>query len=67
MNPLAQLLQNPQMLFKRVNDFAQKFQQQSNGVTPQQMVQNLLNQGKMSQAEFNQYRDMVNRITSMHY
>lgn len=68
MNPqLMQLLQRPQQLMQQVSSFAQQFQQQYNNVTPQQMVQNLLNEGKMSQAQFNQYRNMANQITGMKF
>ena len=65
MNPLQMLMSNPQQLFNQVNNFAQQLQQQSNGMTPQQMVQNMLNSGKLSQAQFNQLRDIANKITGM--
>ena len=64
MNPqLMQLFQNPQMLQQKLTEFAQQLQ--SSNMTPQQMVQNMLNSGKMSQAQFNQYRDIVNKFTGM--
>ena len=65
MNPLQMLMQNPQQLFQQVNNFAQQLQQQSKGMTPQQMVQNMLNNGQLSQAQFNQYRNIANKITGM--
>ena len=65
MNPLQMLIQNPQQLFQQVNNFAGQLRQQNNGLTPQQIVQNMLNQGKMSQAQFNQFRDIANKITGM--
>ena len=65
MNPLQMLMQNPQQLFQQVNNFAGQLRQQNNGLTPQQIVQNMLNQGKMSQAQFNQFRDIANKITGM--
>ena len=58
-------MQNPQQLFQQVNNFAGQLRQQNNGLTPQQIVQNMLNQGKMSQAQFNQFRDIANKITGM--
>ena len=64
MNPM-QMLQNPQQLFQQVNNFAQQLQQQSNGMTPQQMVQNLLNSGKVSQGQYEQARSFVNKLTGM--
>lgn len=41
----------------------QNFQNQMMGVNPQQKVQELLNSGKMSQQQFNQLRNIVNRLT----
>ena len=64
MNPM-QMFQNPQQLFQQVNNFAQQLQQQSNGMTPQQMVQNLLNSGKVSQGQYEQARNWVNKLTGM--
>ena len=64
MNPM-QMFQNPQQLFQQVNNFAQQLQQQSNGMTPQQMVQNLLNSGKVSQGQYEQARSIVNKLTGM--
>ena len=64
MNPM-QMFQNPQQLFQQVNNFAQMLSQQSNGMTPQQMVQNLLNSGKVSQGQYEQARSIVNKITGM--
>ena len=47
-------------------NFAQQFQQQST-ISPQQKVQELLNTGQMSQQQFNQLRDIANRITGKNY
>lgn len=46
------------------NQFAQ-FQQNlsSQGINPQQKVQELLNSGQMSQQQFEQLRQMANQIT----
>lgn len=60
---LNQLLQNPLLFRQQLNDFARQFQ---NGANPQQLVQQLLNSGKMSQAQFNQFRDIANQLTGMH-
>ena len=57
---MQNLMSNPQMFLQKFKEFATNFQQ--NGMNPQQMVQKLLNSGKMSQAQFNQYRDMANQI-----
>ena len=45
--------------------YFKNFQKNYGNISPQQMVQNLLNQGKMTQAQFNEYRNMANRITGM--
>ena len=62
-------MNNP--LFNRFGGFANFMQQfnqfkqnaLSNGLIPQQQVQQLLNSGQMSQEQFNQLRDMANMIT----
>ena len=57
-------MNNPQFL-QKFKEFAENFQQ--NKMNPQQMVQQLLNSGKMSQAQFNQYRDMTNQIMGTNF
>lgn len=52
---------NPAMLMQNFNAFAKNLQ----GKNPQQMVQEMLNNGKMTQAQYNQLRTMANRITGM--
>lgn len=58
---LQQLLNNPMQLKQQFEAFAQNFQQ--SGQNPQQLVQQLLNNGKMTQAQFNQFRNIANQIT----
>lgn len=41
----------------------QNFQNQMIGVNPQQEVQKMLNNGQMSQQQFNQLRALVNQLT----
>lgn len=55
---------NPQIK-QQLDAFIQNFQR--SGQNPQQIVQTLLNQGKMTQAQFNQYRDVANRITGLRF
>lgn len=62
---LAGLIRNPQQFQREFDEFTQNFQKNYGNITPQQMVQNLLNQGKITQAQFNQYRNMANQITGM--
>ena len=58
---LQQLLNNPMQLKQQFEAFARNFQQ--SGQNPQQLVQQLLNNGKMTQAQFNQFRNIANQIT----
>ena len=64
---IMQLLQNPQMFQQKFNEFMKNFQQNNNGISAQQMVQNLLNQGKMTQTQFNNFREIANSLTGMKY
>lgn len=57
---LPPFLQNPIAFQQRLNEFARNFQG-----NPQQMVQNLLNTGKMTQSQFNQFRNIANQLTGM--
>lgn len=65
MFPIQQLISNPQMFKQQFQAFAQNFKQSGNN--PQQLVQNLLNQGKMTQDQFNSYRDIANKITGLRF
>ena len=60
-----QLISNPQMFKQQFQSFAQNFQRSGNN--PQQMVQSLLNQGKMTQEQFNSYREIANKITGLRF
>lgn len=52
---------------QQLSNFAKQYSQMSNGISPQQMVQQLLNTGRMSQAQFNQFREIANRITGRNF
>lgn len=72
LNPMfVNRAQNPfsnfQIFQQQFNSFAQTFQQQNQGVNPQQLVQGMLNNGQMSQQQFNQCRMMANQITGMNF
>lgn len=60
---MQQFLSRPQMFKQQFDAFAQNFR--LNNSNPQQIVQNLLNSGKMTQEQFNQYRNFANQITGM--
>ena len=63
---IMSLLGMPMQAFmKNFQTFYQNFRQQNGNISPQQMVQNLMNQGKMSQEQFNRFRDLANKITGM--
>ena len=56
-----QMFGNMQNMRSKFQQFAQNFQQQNSGnVNPQQMVQQLLDSGRMSQEQFNQIQNMAN-------
>lgn len=59
MNPLYQQLNssNTNPLFSRIKQFKQMF-----SGDPKQMVQQMLNSGKVSQAQMNQYIQQANEI-----
>ena len=64
MFPIQQLISNPQMFQVQLNNFMQNMQQRfGNNINPQQLVQNLLNSGQLTQERFNQFRDIANRLT----
>ena len=48
-------------LMNNLSDKLQQFRSMING-NPQQIVQNLLSSGRMSQAQFQQYSQMANQI-----
>jgi len=60
---MFQMPNNPAQFMQQFRAFAQNFKQ--SGQNPRQVVQQLLNQGKMTQDQFNQYREFANRITGM--
>ena len=60
---LQQLMGNPQLFQKQLNNFAQNYSRTFGNMNPQQVVQQLLNSGQMTQAQFNQFRNFVNQIT----
>ena len=56
-----QMFGNMQNMQSRFQQFVQNFQQQNGGnMNPQQMVQQLLNSGRMTQDQFNQIQNVAN-------
>ena len=71
-NPMAlqQIMANQQNLqnFQRqFNQFAQQFQGGPQQMNPQMLVQQKLNSGEMTQAQFEQLRNYANMLTGMKY
>ena len=56
------LFQNPQFLLNQINEFKKTLQG-----NPQQMVMQLLQSGRMSQQDYNQYRLMTSQIRQNFY
>lgn len=61
MNPLFQMLQQPQQpsnFLQQLQNFASTF-----SGNPQQIVQNMLNSGRVSQDQYNQAVKIANQLT----
>jgi hypothetical protein len=56
---------NPLQMMQQFQKFRQNWLQQNPNVSPQQAVQNLLNSGKMSQQQFEQFRNIANSFSGM--
>lgn len=56
---------NPLQMMQQFNQFRQNWLQQNPNTSPQQAVQNLLNSGKMSQQQFEKFRNIANSISGM--
>lgn len=56
---------NPLQIMQQFNQFRQNWLQQNPNVSPQQAVQNLLNSGKMSQQQFEKFRNIANSFSGM--
>lgn len=71
-NPMAlqQIMANQQNLQnfqQQFNQFAQQFQGGPQQMNPQMLVQQKLNSGEMTQAQFEQLRNYANMLTGMKY
>lgn len=58
-------MMNPMQMLQQFQQFKQNWLQQNPNKSPQQAVQELLNSGKMSQQQFEQFRNMANSIMGM--
>ena len=59
-NNLMNMLGGMQNMQQRFQQFQQQFHQQFGNADPQQIVQQMLNSGKMSQGQYEQIRQMTN-------
>ena len=57
-------MNNAVNFLQRFNQFKQQF---NNNQNPEQMVQELLKSGKMSQEQFKQFKEMANSILGTKY
>ena len=56
---------NPLQMMQQFQQFRQNWLQQNPNTSPQQAVQQLLNSGKMSQQQFEKFRNIANSISGM--
>lgn len=68
MNP-TQRFQNGSIspMAQKFANFAQNFRQMSQGISPQQYAQQMLNSGQMSQEQFRQLGALANQILGTNY
>lgn len=57
--------QQPQFPMNQLYSFAQQFQTQNPQMDPRYMVQQMINNGQMTQQQYNQYREIANRMTGL--
>lgn len=62
---ILNLLNNPKLLQQKYNEVKQLLEQK--GITPQQALQNLLNSGKMKQADYDMLRTVVNNFAGTNF
>lgn len=60
-NPIFDMFGNLQNFQQQFNQFSSQIYQQ--GQNPQQIVQNLLNSGRMSQDQFNKFSQIASMLT----
>lgn len=63
MDNIVNAFGNLQNFKNQFDSFVQNFNRTNQNITPQQMVQNMLNSGQMSQQQFNELRNIANQIT----
>ena len=56
---------NPLQMMQQFQQFRQNWLQQNPNTSPQQAVQQLLNSGKMSQQQFEQFRKIAKGFSGM--
>lgn len=62
-NPMMNMFGGYNNFMSQLGSFASEFQSMSNGANPQQIVEGLMNNGKMTQEQFNDFRQKANFLT----
>lgn len=57
MSVIQEMMKNPKLAMQRYESFKKEFMQKN--MNPQSAVQQLLNEGKMSQAQYEEYRGVA--------
>ena len=55
-------MMNPIQMFQEFQKFQKTFQDQNPGMNPQDYIQKLLNEGKVTQQQFEQARNMASAV-----
>ena len=60
-------INNQQDFVNKFQEFKRQFEKQNPNMTPRDVVQKMLESGKMSQTQFNQLRNMANQMLGTQY
>ena len=60
MSVIQEMLQNPKLAMQRYESFKKEFMQKN--INPQDAVQQLLNSGKMTQMQYEEYRGIAQKF-----
>lgn len=62
-NPIFQMFGGENNFNNKFNAFANNFQASNPGISPEQMVRNMLANGQMTQEQFNRFSNIANIIS----
>ena len=60
-------INNQQDFVNKFQEFKKQFEQQNPNMTPRDVVQKMLESGRMSQTQFNQLRNIANQMLGTQY